>query len=63
MEQFLALGVAWTLGVVVCAALAARVTTRLGLPWRESLMYFGVLPYPDEAALGRRLAPGRPRAR
>lgn len=64
MQQLAVLALGWAVGVVVCAILAQRVTMRLGLPWRSALMYFGVVPYPDEVvAAGRRNAPSRPRAR
>ena len=62
MQQLVILALGWSVGVVVCAVLVRRVTLRLGLPWRAALMYFGVVPYPEELAIAdRRNAPGRPR--
>lgn len=66
MGQLLGLGVVWSLGIVVCFALAARLTTRLGLPWEEALMYFGLVPHPEERLVAtdpgaaRTAAPARP---
>lgn len=59
MEQFAILALGWAVGVIVCAVLVQRVTARLGLPWRAALMYFGVVPYPEELAVGRRSSPSR----
>jgi hypothetical protein len=50
MEQMLYLTIAWCLGVIVCAYLGYRIVARYQLPWKSTLMYFGVLPYPDEVA-------------
>ena len=40
-------------GIVVCAISARALVMRWQLPWREALMYFGVIPYPHEAPPGR----------
>ena len=50
MEQLLYVAIAWCFGVVVCAVIACRIVARYRLPWKSTLMYFGVLPYPDEVA-------------
>jgi hypothetical protein len=50
MEQLLYVAIAWCFGVVVCAFIACRIVVRYQLPWKSTLMYFGVLPYPDEVA-------------
>ena len=57
VDQLLYLGLAWWVGVVVCTVIARRVVVRLGLPWRETLMYFGVMPYPDEVLVRARPEP------
>ena len=41
-------------GVVVSAAAVRAITLRWRLPWREALMYFGVVPYPHETPPVRR---------
>lgn len=64
VEQLLGLMLAWAFGVLVCAAIARRITVRYRLPWRAALMYFGLLDYPDEATLvQRRRRPSRTRRR
>lgn len=48
MEQLLYVAIAWWFGVVVCVYVACRIVARYQLPWKSTLMYFGVLPYPEE---------------
>ncbi len=57
MGQLLALVIAWFLGVALCVAVASRIVARYGLPWEAALMYFGVLPYPEEVGPARRRPP------
>jgi len=58
MHQLLYLVIGWAVGLALCVALARTIITRCRLPWRATLMYFGLLPYPDEVLL-----PQRPRPR
>ena len=44
----LALLILLLVGVLVCALAGRAITLRWRLPWRESLMYFGLAPYPYE---------------
>lgn len=63
MEQLVYLAIAWCFGVVVCVYAACRIVARYQLPWRSTLMYFGVLPYPEEVALRLREVRTAPRER
>lgn len=44
---------AFALGIMLFGALTRAVVLRLGLRWRDALMYFGVLPYPDDLLRSR----------
>jgi hypothetical protein len=52
--QTLALLFLLCVGVVVCALSARALALHWRVPWREALMYFGVIPYPHEAPVTRR---------
>ena len=52
--QTLALLFLMGVGVAICAWAGRAITLHWQLPWREALMYFGVIPYPHELAAGRR---------
>jgi hypothetical protein len=60
MQAVMFLLVGWLLGAALCAMLARAIIRRYRLPWRATLMYFGLVPYPDEALLPR-IARARPR--
>ena len=60
--EFVWLAAGMAVGIVLCAVLARLIVRRWRLPWREALMYFGLMPYPDEARL-ERVAPAEPSAR
>jgi hypothetical protein len=45
--QVLALLVFLAAGVVVCGLASRAVVLRYGLPWRQALEYFGIVPYRD----------------
>ena len=62
MHEMLYLAAGWVLGLVVCVVAARAVIRHYRLPWNATLMYFGLLPYPDEVMLPRRPRP-RPRPR
>lgn len=47
------LAVGWAMGLVVCVGVARAIIVRYRLPWRATLMYFGLVPYPDEVQLPR----------
>ena len=53
MYELLYLLIGWAVGLVVCVALARTIIVRYRLPWRATLMYFGLIPYPDEILLPR----------
>jgi hypothetical protein len=57
MHEMLYLVIAWALGLVVCVVVARAIIVRFRLPWRATLMYFGLVPYPDEILLPRYLRP------
>ena len=61
MHEMLYLVFGWVLGLVMCVALARTIIVRLRLPWHATLMYFGLVPYPDEVLLPtqRRPRPSR----
>jgi hypothetical protein len=52
--QTLALLFLMGVGVVVCVLSARALVVHWRLPWREALMYFGIVPYPHESAPARR---------
>jgi hypothetical protein len=52
--QTLALLFLMLVGIVVCAVSARALVLQWRFPWREALMYFGVIPYPHEAPVARR---------
>lgn len=52
--QVLELVIAWAAGLALCVALARAIIVRYRLPWTAALMYFGLVPYPDEVARRRR---------
>jgi hypothetical protein len=54
MEQFLALVLAFSLGIAVCGVILHRVAVRWRLPWEGLLLYFGVLDHPADEAVRRR---------
>ena len=60
--EFVWLALGMVVGIVLCAVLARLIVRRWRLPWRQALMYFGLMPYPDEAPL-KRPAPAEPNAR
>jgi hypothetical protein len=60
MHEMLFLLLGWLLGLVLCVVLARAVIRRYRLPWRATLVYFGLVPHPDEVLLPR---PPRPRQR
>ncbi|MFL5819424.1 MAG: hypothetical protein ACJ76S_01890 [Solirubrobacteraceae bacterium] len=53
MHQVLGMLAAFALGIMLFGALTRAVVLRLGLRWRDALMYFGVLPYPDDLLRSR----------
>ena len=53
MHEMLYLVVAWALGLVVCVVTARAIIVRYRLPWLATLMYFGLVPYPEEVVLPR----------
>ena len=53
MHEMLYLVIGWALGLVVCVVVARAIIVRYRLPWRATLMYFGLVPYPDEVLLPR----------
>lgn len=53
MYQLLFLVVGLTLGLVACVVVARAIIVRYRLPWRATLMYFGLVPYPDEVLVPR----------
>ncbi|MGZ4313216.1 MAG: hypothetical protein ACXVR1_14035 [Solirubrobacteraceae bacterium] len=57
MHEMLYLVFGWVLGFVMCVALARTIIVRYRLPWKATLMYFGLLPYPDEILLPRQRRP------
>ena len=61
MHEMLYLIAGWALGLVLCVMLTRAIVLRWRLPWRATLMYFGLLPYPDEVLLRarRRRRPAR----
>ena len=61
MHEMLYLVFGWVLGLVMCVALARAVIVRYRLPWRATLMYFGLVPYPDEVLLPSQRRPRRSR--
>jgi len=44
----------WVLGLVLCVVVVRAIVLRYRLPWRATLIYFGLLPHPEEALLPRR---------
>ena len=62
MYQALGMLAAFGLGIALFVVVARAAALRLGIAWREALMYFGVLAQRDEALSSRR-APTRPRGR
>ena len=60
MYQALGMLVAFGLGMAVLAVAARAVALRLGIAWRDALMYFGVLPQAEDGVPPRR-APASPR--
>ena len=61
MHELLYLVVGWALGFVVCVVVARAIILRYRLPWRATLMYFGLVPYPEEVLLPRPPRPRHPR--
>ena len=57
MHEMLYLVFGWALGLVMCVALARTIILRYRLPWKATLMYFGLVPYPDEVLLPRQRRP------
>jgi hypothetical protein len=57
MHEMLYLVFGWVLGLVMCVALARTIILRYRLPWKATLMYFGLVPYPDEVLLPRQRRP------
>jgi hypothetical protein len=57
VHEMLYLVIGWALGVVVCVVAARAVILRYRLPWRATLMYFGLVPYPEEVVLQRHPRP------
>ena len=51
MQEMLYLVIGWALGLAVCVVVARAIIVRFRLPWRATLMYFGLTPYPDEVLL------------
>jgi hypothetical protein len=49
MSQELAFTIFFACGIILAGAACARAVLRLRLPWRDALMWFGVIAYPDEA--------------
>jgi hypothetical protein len=41
----------------MCVALVRTIILRYRLPWKATLMYFGLVPYPDEVLLPRQRRP------
>lgn len=41
-------------GIVVCVLVGTLIVRRWRLPLRQALIYFGLLPHPDEVALPRK---------
>ena len=62
MYQALGMLAAFGLGTVLFVVAVRAAALRLGIGWRDALMYFGVLPQRDEALLPRR-APAPPPGR
>jgi hypothetical protein len=62
MHEMLYLVFGMVLGLVMCVALARTIILRYRLPWKATLMYFGLVPYPDEVLLPRQRRP-RPSSR
>lgn len=52
--QILWLVFALGLGAILCVLGSVMVVTHWRLPWKETLMYFGLMPYPDEVPRPRR---------
>ena len=61
MHEMLYLVIGWALGLGVCVVVARAIIVRYRLPWLATLMYFGLVPYPDEVLLPpqRRPRPSR----
>ena len=57
MHEMLYLVFGWVLGLVMIVALARTIILRYRLPWKATLMYFGLVPYPDEVLLPRQRRP------
>jgi hypothetical protein len=57
MHEMLYLVFGWVLGLAMCVALARTIILRYRLPWKATLMYFGLVPYPDEVLLPRQRRP------
>ena len=53
MQDVLYLLVGWALGLVLCVVMVRAIVVRYRLPWRATLIYFGLLPHPEEALLSR----------
>ena len=62
MYQALGMLACFGLGMALFVVAARAAALRLGIAWRDALMYFGVLPQRDDALSPRR-APAPPRAR
>ena len=60
MHDVLYLLAGWVLGLVLCVVVVRAIVLRYRLPWRATLIYFGLLPHPEEALLSR---PTRSRSR
>jgi len=58
--QILPLILGWAIGLALCVFLVRQIAARWRLPWKAALMYFGLMPYPDEV---RRRRPVRRPAR
>jgi hypothetical protein len=42
------------IGAVLCVLLGCVVVMHWRLPWKQTLMYFGLMPYPNEVARKQR---------
>ena len=54
MHDVLYLLAGWVLGLVLCVVVVRAIVLRYRLPWRATLIYFGLLPHPEEALLPQR---------
>jgi hypothetical protein len=47
--QLIWLMISLGIGAILCVVLGCLIVAHWRLPWKQTLMYFGLMPYPNEA--------------